>query len=71
LVPYAAILEVLIGRLGMDGEGLGVGEGLEGDVELGVGAEVAASVSEVGSFEEGRVWERLLVAFKAGAGSGQ
>ncbi len=55
----------------MDGEGLGVGEGLEGDVELGVGAEVAASVSEVGSFEEGRVWERLLVAFKAGAGSGQ
>ncbi len=51
----------------MDGEGLGVGEGLEGDVELGVGAEVAASVSEVGTFEEGGVWERLLVALKAGA----
>lgn len=34
LVPDAAILEVLVGGLRVHGERLGVGEGLDGDVEL-------------------------------------
>lgn len=49
----------------MDGERFRVGEGLDGDVELGVGAEVAAAVAKVWSSKEGGVWEGFLVAFKA------
>lgn len=49
----------------MDGERFRVGEGLDGDVELGVGAEVAAAVAKVWAAEERRVWEGFLVAFKA------
>ena len=48
----------------MDGQRLRVRKGLDSDVELRVGAEVAAAVAEVGPFEEGRVWEWLLVPFK-------
>ena len=49
----------------MHGERLRVGEWLDCDVELGVGAEVAASVSQVGTSEQSGIRERLLVAFKA------
>lgn len=65
VVPYAAILEVLVRRLRVDGQRLGVGEGLDGEVELGVGTEVAASMSQVGALEQGGVGEWLLVAFQS------
>lgn len=45
LIPYSAVLKMLVWRLGMDGEGFGVGEGLNGHVEVRVGTEVAASMS--------------------------
>lgn len=49
----------------MDGERLGVGEGLNGDIQLRVGTEVAASVAEIWAFEKGRVGKGLFVTFKA------
>jgi len=38
------------------GEGFGISERLHGDIELGMGAEVAASMAEVGALEESGVW---------------
>lgn len=65
LIPDACSLEVLVGCLSVDGQGLGVGEGLDGDVKFGVRAEIAAAVAEIGSSKEGGVWNGLLVSFKS------
>ena len=56
---------MLVWRLGVHGQGFGVGEGLDGDVEFGVGGEIAAAVSEVGALEEGGVREGFFEAFQA------
>lgn len=53
LIPYSAVLKVLVWRLGVDGEGFGIGEWLDGHVELGIGTEVAASMPEVRPFKQG------------------
>ena len=52
LIPYTTILKVLVRRLRVNCERLGVGEGLDGDVKFGVGTEVAASMSKVWSLEK-------------------
>lgn len=59
--------EAFVGSLRRDGEWLGGGEGLDGDVEIGVWGEVAASMAEIRAPEEGGVWKRSLVTFEAGA----
>lgn len=64
LVPDATVAKVLVGRLGGDGQRLGVGKRRDGDVELGVGGEVAAAVAQIGSLEQRRVGQRLLVPFQ-------
>lgn len=51
LIPYSAILKVLIRRLRVDRKWFGVSEGLHSDVQLRVWAEIAPSMSEIGSFE--------------------
>jgi hypothetical protein len=65
LVPYSAVLEVLIRRLRVDCEWFGICEGLDSDIELGVRTKIAASMSQVGTLEESGVWEGLLMSFKA------
>jgi len=49
----------------MHGERLRVGERLDGNVEFGVWGEVATAMAEIGSSQQGGVWKRFLVAFKA------
>ena len=61
------LAEALVGSLRRDGEWFGGGEGLDGDVEVGVRGEVAATMAEIRPPEEGGVWERSLVAFEASA----
>jgi hypothetical protein len=53
------------------GEGLRVGEWLDCDVEFGVWAEVAASVSQIWTSKKCGICERLFVAFKAVTGKCQ
>ena len=52
LIPYTGIFEVLVWCLGVDGERFRIGEGLDGHVELGNVAEVAAAMPQIGSAEE-------------------
>lgn len=55
LVPDTAVFVMLVGRLGVDGQGLGGSEGLDGDIELRQRTEVTASVAQVWSLEEGGI----------------
>ena len=65
MVPDSAILEVLIWCLRMDCEWFGIREWLDGNIELGVGTKIAASMSQIRALQEGRVWKGLLMSFKA------
>ena len=49
LTPYATILKVFVRRLRVDGERFRIGERLDGNVQLRIRAEVAATVSKVGA----------------------
>lgn len=49
----------------MDRQRLRIGEWLYSDVELGMRAEIATSMAQIGSAEEGGVWQRLLIAFQS------
>ena len=65
MIPYPDRLKVLVWSLSRDGKWFRACEGLDGDVKLRVGVEITPTMSEIWSLQEGRVWERLLVAFKA------
>lgn len=72
LVPDAAIPEVLVGGLRVNRQWFGVGEGRDGNVELGGGGtEVAASVAKIGSFQQRGVGQRLLISLQSVAASHQ
>lgn len=63
-IPDPSILEVLVRCLSVNSQRLRVGEWLDGNVQLRVGTQITAAMSQVRSLEEGRIWQWLLVALE-------
>ena len=70
MIPYTDCLKMLVWSLRRYSEWFRVRERLHCDVELRVGVQIAATMSQIWSLEEGGVWQRLLVALKAVAMTG-